>query len=587
MKAKRIMVLGSLLCLVPLLSYVTFAGSPTWPLSGGFHYTVDLHPTSFPANGVWDNQAQFAISDWRDMGATSFKSAYTRTASDPTNHGDGRNTWAWMNRPADTYLGVTFVRWSGATMTDCDIWFNSRPDYTWTTGLFDPTVDRPYWPVDFRNIARHECGHAIGFDHEDGTLDNMNTIAQHGAGVQHAAGSGQLPHADDKGGGRALYPLAGTVVNLMATRWREPAGGAGNNGPRWLDTTGTWAAGGVYPTQIWLENQSNTSVASGPAGVRVGIYLSTDAQISTADTLVGEYSFGNAWPAHTAGLYTLNASVPRTQPAGVYYVGGIFDNTNLVAEQFEADNIALLGKVLVTNTQRALAVASANPTTGVAITVSPLDTNGSGNGTTVFYRAYWDSEMVTLTAPSSYQGQPFRLWRLDGNAKARGNQTLVVTMDQNHNAVAEYTVRVPGSFASYGSGCKGGSGNFPFHIGNSSKGYPFVGERTDFDMGGAALNSAAALFVGQSSSQWGSFALPLDLTPYGVTGCKVEASLDAVIGVGTTALGTASVQILVPPNITLIGGVVWSQYAFLDPTAPRLVKVTLTNGLKSVIGGDL
>lgn len=588
MRAPRIAALcAALLCAVPLLSYVTFAGTPIWPLSGGFHYTADLDPTSFPANTVWDNQAQFAISDWRDMGGTAFKSAYTRTASDPNDHGNGRNTWAFMNKPAETYLGVTFVRWTGAVMTDCDIWFNVRPDYTWTTGLFDPTIDRPYWPVDFRNIARHECGHAIGFDHEDRTLDNMNTYAQHGAGVQHAAGSGMLPHADDKSGGRALYPGAGNVVNLMATRWKEPAAGAGNAGPRWLNTTGTWAAGGSYPTEVWLENQSNVAVAGGQAGPHVGIYLSTDDVITTADALVGDYWFTAAWPAHTAGLYTFNAVLPKNLPAAVYSVGAIFDQGNVVAEQFEADNTALLGKVAVTNVQRALAVAAVNVPNGVPITVTPLDAFGNGSGTTIFYRAYWDSEVVTLTAPAVSQGQPFRLWKVDGVDQPRGNPVVQVTMNASHTVIAEYTVRMPGLYASYGGGCKGSSGSAPTHLGNAARGYPFIGEPFDLDAAGTPIATPAALLLGLSSTLWGNIPLPLDLAPYGITGCKLEVSPDVTLSTTTTGAGTASIRINLPPNISLVGASVYSEYVFLDPGAPRLVKVTLSNSLKSLIGGDV
>ena len=47
-----------------------------------------------------------------------------------------------------------------------------------------------------------------------------------------------------------------------------------------------------------------------------------------------------------------------------------------------------------------LTVKSAYPSSGVAITVSPNDNLGKGNGTTEFTRRYRGNTVVTLTAPA-------------------------------------------------------------------------------------------------------------------------------------------------------------------------------------------
>ena len=383
----RLGAIGGLLAVASLGAFVTFSGTPRWPLSGGFHYVVDLNTTSFPAASVWDNNAQWALSDWRDMGGTGFLVGFTRTNSDYNNHGNGRNSWVWLNRPTDGWLGVTFVRWSGSTMTDCDIWYNSRPDYQWTNGLFDPCVDRPYWPVEFRTVARHEVGHAIGLDHENTQLASMNSIYDH-AGEPHAQGSGMMPHADDKAGGRFLYPGGGNVANVMATCWREPAPSSGQ--ARRLGITGTYPAGTPINVPFFLENQSNVTVAGGSTGIRVGIYLSTNDIISTGDTKIAEYTFTGNWPAHARGFYSLAATIPSSMFTGSYHVGVIFDNTNLFVEQWEADNPARIGQISVLNHKTGTFTAfgtacakSGSPLPAISATVSGGEPN---IGTSVTYR---------------------------------------------------------------------------------------------------------------------------------------------------------------------------------------------------------
>ena len=84
-----------------------------------------------------------------------------------------------------------------------------------------------------------------------------------------------------------------------------------------------------------------------------------------------------------------------------------------------------------------LTVASANPTSGVNITVSPNDTSGLGNGTTQFTRTYNPNTTVTLTAPASVNGNYFRVWERDGQAWS-GSLTTTVGMNGNHTMTAVY-----------------------------------------------------------------------------------------------------------------------------------------------------
>ena len=229
--------------------------------------------------------------------------------------------------------------------------------------------------MDFRAVARHEAGHAIGFDDEDRTLASMNSLYEHGSGVSHTGASGELPHGDDKAACRTLYPGSAAAYNVMATCWREPSGG----GARKQSISGTVPAGNGISVPFYLENQSNRTVAGLANGVKVGIYLSTNNVISTGDMKIAEYPFTGDWPAHAQGFYNLGATVPSTTTAGTWYVGVIFDNTGVLGEQWEGDNAALIGSINVTNrpdyTISAMNVSNSSPVRGSQVRLTTRVTN--------------------------------------------------------------------------------------------------------------------------------------------------------------------------------------------------------------------
>lgn len=564
------------------VAWVRYNGDPRWPAnSNGFNYIADLRPASFPVGGPWEQPAQFALSDWRDAGGTAFRPGISRNASDPNDHGDGRNAWFWTNRPADTWLGITYVRWSGSTMNDCDVWFNSRPDYSWAAGIEDPCVYRSYWPVDFRNVARHETGHAIGFRHEDDTLANMNTNSQHGSGVQHLGGSGVLPHADDKQAVRALYPGTGTVRNVMATNWREPAS---NSARQETEETGTWSAGSTRTLEFWLANQSNVTIPGMSTGIRTGVYLSTNDIISTFDTRIYETTYGGDWGAGAAGRYTPTVRVPATMPSGSYYIGVFFDNNASVSETgtgaTEGDNTCILGQVTVSNTLRTLNLSSDNPTAGVAITVDTADSNGAQNGSTPFSRSYWgSSQTVRLTAPASVGNNPFRRWELNGIAQGT-SRSLSVTMNRTQNARAVYWQRVIGREVVTGrAGCRGSSGVVPVHRVTHSNGAfgNQQGTPTRWTLSSARTRTPAALLLGVRTQA-------VNLGSIGAAACWLNHIVDYTDTRTTSSLGSATVSLTLPVQTSTIGRNVYTTYAVIDRGANAL-GIAFSNSMRTTIGG--
>lgn len=100
-------------------------------------------------------------------------------------------------------------------------------------------------------------------------------------------------------------------------------------------------AGTTFEVADTVEN-----VALGAAGsFRVGVYLSTDDTITTADVLIGHRSVLSLNPgALDAAVGDL--TVPATLAPGNYHVGVIVDDQATVPEVDEGDNIAVAGVLL-------------------------------------------------------------------------------------------------------------------------------------------------------------------------------------------------------------------------------------------------
>ncbi len=85
-----------------------------------------------------------------------------------------------------------------------------------------------------------------------------------------------------------------------------------------------------------------------------------------------------------------------------------------------------------------LQVRSSDPDSGVAISVTPADINGQGDGSTPFSRVYDGGTQVTLTAPpTAPNDNVFIKWVRNG-ADFSTNRTITLTMDTDHDLLAVY-----------------------------------------------------------------------------------------------------------------------------------------------------
>lgn len=83
-----------------------------------------------------------------------------------------------------------------------------------------------------------------------------------------------------------------------------------------------------------------------------------------------------------------------------------------------------------------LTVNTANPTSGVPITITPADNTGAGNGTASFTRTYNAGTAVTLTAPVTSTSNSFASW---SGCTTTSTVTCNVMMNANATVTATYS----------------------------------------------------------------------------------------------------------------------------------------------------
>ncbi|MFQ5505543.1 MAG: hypothetical protein ACE5F1_12200 [Planctomycetota bacterium] len=133
-----------------------------------------------------------------------------------------------------------------------------------------------------------------------------------------------------------------------------------------------------------------------------------------------------------------------------------------------------------------------------------------------------------------------------------------------------------------GLGVQGGKGSAIPRI--SSSGRPIINSTSfSVDLSQAKPSTAAIMTIGASDKKAFGLTLPFDLTPLGMTGCSLLASMDIMLGGTTDSVGKASTKIPVPNNQALVGSVLFNQYLVVDPGANN-AGLVWTAGGKMTIG---
>jgi hypothetical protein len=229
-----------------------------------------------------------------------------------------------------------------------------------------------------------------------------------------------------------------------------------------------------------------------------------------------------------------------------------------------------------------LTILSTNPASGTAITVSPADIQGAGNGNTSLTRYYRDNEVVTLTAPlTTPSGSRFQYWMRTGGRLPDPNRTIQFNLLVDSTWTAVYYRHTVGTHTTFGTGCPGSNGVATHHV----SGTPEIGLNQLYQVHNGPFSSATLMVLGFSRTTWGAIPLPLLLTGAGAPGCRVYVSPDVIFATATNATqGYGQVPISIPDDLSLIGGHFFTQFWNVDLAANAL-HLTFTDAIDTFVGG--
>lgn len=141
----------------------------------------------------------------------------------------------------------------------------------------------------------------------------------------------------------------------------------------------------------------------------------------------------------------------------------------------------------------------------------------------------------------------------------------------------EYFVGPPAGYVAFGQGC----GPCPPIMTPVPGSLPRLGET--FRLNITCVPVWAFPFIGFSKELWRGNTLPLPLDAIGLLGCTLYTGIEAQLWSLLAVNGTATWNLRIPDNASLIGGQVWLQSLVLDPQANNLGLV-LSNAGEVTVG---
>ncbi|MCA8975658.1 MAG: hypothetical protein KDC98_13130 [Planctomycetes bacterium] len=148
-----------------------------------------------------------------------------------------------------------------------------------------------------------------------------------------------------------------------------------------------------------------------------------------------------------------------------------------------------------------------------------------------------------------------------------------------HSDVHTYGHPVAGSFTSSGASCPGSTATPVLSVPAATLG-PTMGTTSTLEAAPVALHTFFAF--GWSDRVDGGTTLPYDLSGYGMPGCLLQVSRDAITSSQPTN-GVARVTVVIPNNPFLVGSAFFVQGFALDPTA-NIGGFVTTNYVRATVG---
>lgn len=298
------------------------------------------------AHAAWRAGAQQLNrgADWR----------FVRGATEPAGSLDVTDNQYHVSRLSDSWLagkGVSanaiavafrdYGAWPNCGVRGGDIVF--RASESWSTTLPNST---PADELSIGQVAIHEFGHIIGFDHDNGDLQVMNAAYPAGGDI---SGEYRISE-DDYVGLEANYPDSSTGKNFMLSKFRSTGGG--NAVESWTGSTVFTSASDVLtaleaPEALTLILTGTTSALV----VKVTWYLRPASFATCGDA--SSIEVGSAFPnlgVNTTFSRNLSTwQIPAGTPADTYRVCAAIDSDSSYSETREDDNMVVSDRLYVVN----------------------------------------------------------------------------------------------------------------------------------------------------------------------------------------------------------------------------------------------
>lgn len=150
-----------------------------------------------------------------------------------------------------------------------------------------------------------------------------------------------------------------------------------------------------------------------------------------------------------------------------------------------------------------------------------------------------------------------------------------------YDDVWEYGPVSQGRYDSYAPSCRGGAAQDPL-LGRASVD-PYVGDSFDIRLEQVLPNTFGLLVIGVSNTSWNGIPLPLELSWFGMPGCRLATSYEWSVNGWSDASGVMQWGFAIPQDAGLVGARFYNQAFALDASAHQRPLV-LSNACAGVIG---
>ncbi|MDA9518860.1 hypothetical protein XI06_00465 [Bradyrhizobium sp. CCBAU 11434] len=292
-------------------------------------------------------------------------------------------------------------------------------------------------------------------------------------------------------------------------------------------------------------------IGNGPAGASIaGIYLSSDATITTSDTLLTTVNSGALTSVGQTGYYdhqTLSVMLPGNLAPGTYYLGGIADYNNQVSESNEANNTYNTVKITVTapvqpDLSEYLGVANTTVAAGHSVTVDAYAMDiGAGPSGASTAGIYLSSDATITTSDTLLTTVNSGALTSVGQTGYYDHQTLSVMLSGNLTPGTYYL----GGIADYNNQVsESNEANNTYNTVKITVGAPVQPDLSEY------LGVANTTVAAGNSVTVDAYAMDIGAGPSGASTAGIYLSSDANITTSDTLLTTVSSGALTSVGLT-------------------------------------